>query len=336
MITYGSLASGIGGLDLAIEANFDAKMLWKAEYDKYASQVHDKHWPNITNLHDITEVDWESVEPIDLLTGGYPCQPFSSAGRRKGFDDERNLWPHFAKAIHILRPKYVFLENVSAHLSLGFGQVLGDLAKEGYDAQWGIFAASSVGAPHMRKRLFIFAWNRSYSLEDIFSSKLSEIKYEGNENSKLLPTPLATDYKGSSFNLSVHTHNVLLDLANKNLLLPTPKAPDHKGTSSKDWGTVDVAQALINASLIYAAPFNYGEYQEAIDHWEKLRGEAAPYPLEKKRLNFEFAEWMMGFPIGWTKGHSATQRLKMCGNAVVPQQGAYALSQLIHLKELAK
>ena len=302
MITYGSLASGIGGLDLAIEANFDAKMLWKAEYDKYASQVHDKHWPNITNLHDITEVDWESVEPIDLLTGGYPCQPFSHAGYRKGFDDERNLWPHFAKAIHILRPKYVFLENVSGHLSLGFGQVLGDLAKEGYDAQWGVFAASSVGAPHTRKRLFIFAWDRSDD-EALFALRVR------TRNLAISQFAEENEIEQTDFRL-----------------LPTPVARDAKGVTSRKDGILSALLA-IKRSMPASPVFDFGPYQEGINRWAKIRGNP-PRPLIESYLNPEFVEWMMGFPIGWTEKIARTKRVKALGNAVVSQQGSFALSCL--------
>ena len=157
MLTYGSLASGIGGLDLAIEAVFGATPIWHAEYEKAPSAILERHWPGVPNYHDITKIDWTTLEAPDILCGGYPCQPFSLAGKRKGFDDPRNLWPYFAEAIRILRPRIVVLENVAAHLGLGFDRVLGDLAEAGYDAQWSVLRASDVGAPHRRERVFIVA-----------------------------------------------------------------------------------------------------------------------------------------------------------------------------------
>jgi DNA (cytosine-5)-methyltransferase 1 len=156
----GSLCTGYGGLDMALEKFFNAEMVWCAENDKYASKLIQERF-NKPNLGDIKQIDWAAVEPIDILTAGYPCQPFSHAGHRKGENDERHIWPYIIKAISILRPKYIILENVRGHLSLGFKEVLSDLAKNGYDAKWRVVRASDVGAPHQRARLFIVAYPNS-------------------------------------------------------------------------------------------------------------------------------------------------------------------------------
>jgi DNA (cytosine-5)-methyltransferase 1 len=160
----GSLCTGYGGLDMAVEAYFNAEMVWCAENDKYASKVIEARF-NKLNLGDIKQIDWASIQPIDILTAGYPCQPFSSAGQRKGINDERHIWPYILKGISILRPKYIILENVRGHLSLGFKEVLSDLAKNGYHARWRIVRASDVGAPHQRARLFIIAYSSSEGLQ---------------------------------------------------------------------------------------------------------------------------------------------------------------------------
>jgi len=160
----GSLCTGYGGLDMAVETYFDAEMVWCAENDKYASKVIHERF-NKPNLGDIKQIDWASLEPIDILTAGYPCQPFSHAGQRKGGNDERHIWPHILKGISILRPKYIILENVRGHLSLGFKEVLSDLTEIGYDAKWIIVRASDVGAPHQRARLFILAYPNSQGLQ---------------------------------------------------------------------------------------------------------------------------------------------------------------------------
>jgi DNA (cytosine-5)-methyltransferase 1 len=164
-LKVGSLCTGYGGLDLAVEAYFNAEMIWCAENDKYASKVIEARF-NKPNLNDIKTINWDEVEPIDILTAGYPCQPFSHAGQRKGTEDERHLWPYIIKAISKLRPKYVILENVRGHLSLGFKEVLGDLAQNGYDAKWRIIRASDVGAPHQRARLFIIAYANSNACQE--------------------------------------------------------------------------------------------------------------------------------------------------------------------------
>ena len=152
----GSLCSGYGGLDMAVEAFYGAQTAWMSDIDKSSSLVIDKRW-NLPNLGDLRKVDWSAVEPIDILTAGYPCQPFSNAGQRKGLNDPRHIWPDIKQIVSKLRPAVVILENVRGHLSLGFKEVLQDLTEIGYDAKWTIVRASDVGAPHQRSRLFIIA-----------------------------------------------------------------------------------------------------------------------------------------------------------------------------------
>ena len=156
----GSLFSGIGGLDLGLErAGMD--VIWQSEIDPYACKVLNKHWPTVPNLGNIKEIDWSQVERPDVICGGYPCQPFSTAGKRQGEGDARHLWPWVRECIAELRPRYAVLENVRGHLSLGFGTVLGDLATIGYDTEWQVIPAAAVGAPHRRDRVFIVAYPKS-------------------------------------------------------------------------------------------------------------------------------------------------------------------------------
>ena len=157
-LRIGSLFSGYGGIDVAVQVVFPAaRPAWFVERDAAPAAILAHHWPDTPNFGDITAIDWGTVPPVDILTGGYPCQPFSHAGRRKGEADERHLWPYVREAIRHLRPRYVFLENVAGHRSLGFDQVLGDMAKDGLHAWWTSLRASDIGAPHHRERLFILA-----------------------------------------------------------------------------------------------------------------------------------------------------------------------------------
>jgi DNA (cytosine-5)-methyltransferase 1 len=156
-LTFGSLFSGIGGIDLGFE-RAGMKCLWQSEIDPFAVSILNKRFPNARQLGDIRSIDWGQVEIPDIVCGGYPCQPFSYAGFRKGEQDERNLWPLMLRCISALQPQYVVLENVAGHLTLGFGTVLGDLAQVGYDAEWDCVPASAVGAPHRRDRLFVLAY----------------------------------------------------------------------------------------------------------------------------------------------------------------------------------
>ena len=163
-LRIGSLCTGYGGLDLAVEAHFNAETVWCAEFDKYASEVI-KHHFNVPNYGNIKTINWASMPQIDILTAGYPCQPFSHAGERKGTQDERHLFPYIAEAISNLRPRWVVLENVRGHLSLGLKEVLACLTNLGYDARWEIVRASDVGAPHRRARIFIVAYANSHARE---------------------------------------------------------------------------------------------------------------------------------------------------------------------------
>ena len=152
----GSLFTGIGGFDLGLE-RAGCTIKWQVEHDPYCNRVLRKHWPHVVRYGDIRTVEWALVEPVDLICGGFPCQPVSVAGKRQGTADVRWLWPEFARCLRVLRPRYVLIENVPGLLTNGFGVVLGDLAALGYDAEWDVLSAAAFGAPHLRKRVWIVA-----------------------------------------------------------------------------------------------------------------------------------------------------------------------------------
>lgn len=181
----GSLFSGYGGLDLAVTAVTGAEVAWHCEWEDAPSAILERNFPGVPNYRDVSKVDWSSVEPVDILTGGFPCQDLSLAGKRAGMKDgtRSGLWSEFHKAIDVLRPKLVVIENVRGLLSatahsdvepcpwcLGdepsepalraLGAVLGDLADIGYDAKWTGIRAADAGAPHNRFRVFIIAYPR--------------------------------------------------------------------------------------------------------------------------------------------------------------------------------
>lgn len=156
-LTFGSLFSGIGGLDLGLE-RAGMQCAWQVEIDDYATKVLHKHWPDVTRFRDVQKCGKHNLSRVDCIAGGFPCQDISDAGKQVGIDGERSgLWAHFYRIICELRPRYVVVENVAALLHRGMGRVLGDLAAGGYDAEWQIISAESVGAPHLRERVFIVA-----------------------------------------------------------------------------------------------------------------------------------------------------------------------------------
>jgi DNA (cytosine-5)-methyltransferase 1 len=159
-VRVGGLFSGIGGLELGLEWA-GMQTAWQVERDPYACRVLAKHWPDVPRYDDVTTFQPATAAPVDLLCGGFPCQPHSLAGRRLASGDERDLWGHFARVIREAQPKWVVAENVPGLLSSEggryFGRVLADLAALGFDAEWFCFSAKEVGAPHRRDRVFIVA-----------------------------------------------------------------------------------------------------------------------------------------------------------------------------------
>lgn len=186
-LKIGSLFSGYGGLDLAVTKLTGAEVAWHCEWESAPSAILEKNFPGVPNFHDVSKVDWANVEPVDILTGGFPCQDLSLAGKRAGMKEgtRSGLWSEFYKAIEIIKPRLVVIENVrgllsaTAHSDLeqcawcmgetgdgepalrALGAVLGDLADIGYDARWQGVRAADAGAPHNRFRVFIIAFPRN-------------------------------------------------------------------------------------------------------------------------------------------------------------------------------
>jgi DNA (cytosine-5)-methyltransferase 1 len=192
-LTVGSLFAGIGGIELGLERTGGFRTIWQVENDDYCTKVLEKRWPEVQRFGDVREIGKEMADTdsgrlegtsserkgaddaigdsgkggknipyADLVCGGFPCQPVSHAGKRKGTEDARWLWPEFIRIVRMVRPRYVLVENVPGLLSANDGaamsEILGDLAESGYDAQWNRVGACTVGAPHRRERVFIVAY----------------------------------------------------------------------------------------------------------------------------------------------------------------------------------
>lgn len=157
--TYLSVCSGYGGLDLAVEAITGAEMIAYAEINPASSKIMAARWPGVPNLGDVSRIDWAQHTGVHAIAAGFPCQDISNAGTRKGITGERSgLWSHVAKAVRIVRPRLVFLENVAAIKGRGLDVVAQDLAAIGYDMRWTCVRASDGGAPHHRDRWFAVAY----------------------------------------------------------------------------------------------------------------------------------------------------------------------------------
>ena len=348
----GSLFTGYGGLDLATGGDLQ----WYAEIEPAACKVLAHHYPDVPNLGDITQIDWSTVPPVDIITGGYPCQPFSSAGKRKGKDDERHLWPYVRDAIRTLGPRYAILENVRGHLTLGFADVLADLAEIGFDAEWTVVPASDIGACHQRQRLFIVAYVSNTSSAEwrtaqheylreatgsatesgeragVAADTLSERHdRSGTSEPKSKPQSRWADAQGSSASAPDNNYP-LISTPTAGLGMGGGKRShrfDAKSTSRRSANPAELVDDLANV-------IGWAQYEPAIRRWENILGRPAPDPTVmgatgRPRLNPVFVEWMMGLPEGWVTGHglSPAQCLKMLGNGVVPQQAAHAITHLM-------
>ncbi|MFE0693921.1 DNA cytosine methyltransferase [Streptomyces sp. NPDC058869] len=328
-LRIGSVCSGYRGLDLAVEAVFGGSTVWVADNDPGASRILAHHLPQVPNLGDITTVDWHQAEPVDIYCGGYPCQPFSTAGHRKGTQDARHIWPHIAHSLRVLRPRLAVFENVAGHLSLGFDTVLGDLARIGFDADWCTLRASDVGAAHQRNRLFLLAWPADTSGQGLARRWTAGTASHRDRLAAADPVGLRGDgvgTRGSGRDEPAARRLAASHTAGVGEREPADQAdPFPTGR-----------EARIVSGCRGGRP-DWGPYTEAIERWEAVADRPVPWPVDDLgRLNPPLVEWLMGLPAGWVTdvpGLSRTAQLKALGNGVVPQQAAAALRHLAARQE---
>ena len=201
-MNHASLFSGIGGFDLAAEwAGWNN--VFHCEWNPFGQRVLKYHFPNSISYNDITKTDFTvHANKIDILTGGFPCQPYSSAGKRLGKADERHLFPEMLRAIKEVRPRWVIGENVRGLISwnggLVFDEVCADLESEGYEVQSFIIPASGVNAPHQRYRIWFVAFNSA----NPFSIRLEY----GTKTRQIQRTEAITEKQGGQSSLSIETN----------------------------------------------------------------------------------------------------------------------------------
>ncbi len=301
-LAIGSLCSGYGGLDAGVQSVLGGTVAWHSDIDPGATKILAHHWPDVPNHGDLTTTDWSTVEPVDIITAGWPCQPWSLAGKGKGAQDERAIWPAIANAVRHLRPRYVILENVAAVVVLGeLARAVGDLAGLGHDAQWLCLRASDVGASHGRNRCFIAATDTAHighqragqSRDGWTGPADSSSVAPDTDRDALRDGP---DGQSRSCSAAVAQHDV-------------------------QWGQYEPAIRRWESVLGRCAP--------------------APTELGRtgnSRLSPRFVEWMQGLPSGHVTevpGLSRNEQLKALGNGVVPLQCAAALRMLLNVEEAA-
>ena len=275
-MTHGSLFSGIGGFDLAARwAGWDN--LFNCEIDLFCRTVLKYHFPDAEQYGDIKTTDftvWR--DRIDVLSGGFPCQPFSQAGKRKGTKDDRYLWPEMLGVIRSVRPRWVVGENVIGIVNwskgLVFEQVCSDLEAEGYEVQPFVIPACGVNAPHRRYRTWFVAHRSDARLEDVRQKRQNTVLSGG------IPTPSASEATNYTriYNPASQMGRSLTTLA-VNGMLPTPTARDFKGARTKE-------------ALEKSGRSNKNNLP---DHFARTG--------KTSLLNPRFVTEMMGFPTDWTE-----------------------------------
>ena len=254
MITLGSLASGYGGLEMGVGMATGATTAWLCENDVAPSHLLAMRHPHLHNYGDIKALEW-AEQSVDILTAGYPCTPFSGAGKRGGTEDPRHLWPWIAQGIARSRPPTVLLENVRGHLSLGWDTVLCDLHRLGYDVRWTLLRAADVGAAHNRTRLFAVAADRDAHRWDAptgwpvarITDETLNAPHDGLFGAH--PLPLAENGHvpmwpaGLMIGGVVWEQDALLGTAQYELL-PTPRTSDTNGAGEHGTGGLDLRTAV--------------------------------------------------------------------------------------------
>jgi DNA (cytosine-5)-methyltransferase 1 len=356
--SLGSLCTGYGGLDMAVRGHLGTELAWCADNDKHVSQILAARFPGVSNLGDLTTVDWATVPKVDVVAAGFPCQDISYAGRGAGIrkGTRSGLWYVIADALRLLRPGLVLLENVAALRARGLGQVLGDLATLGYDTNWVCVRASDVGAPHRRERIFIAAANPgSPGLLRAHPPEAAKRSPREPERQGMRPPAAHTDGMQRQRR---RNRDLLAGSPEPATTEPNPAAQHRRAAAAHPqglrhrniWtpGRLGFRPAVVGGAVPGATfqrereghpgpagGVDWGPYGPAIRRWETILGRPAPHPTEtgtrgQPRLNARFVEWMMGLPPGWVTDIPITRtaHMRVLGNGVVPQQALAALREL--------
>jgi len=314
---YGSLCSGVGALDLAVESVFGAKVSWHTEIDKEACKVLTKHWPGVPNYGDITKVVWEDVPEVDVLCAGPPCQPVSVVGTMKGPEDERFLWDEVLEIVGRLRPGWVVLENPSG-IRPFLPAIFLRLAQAGYVGCYGALSAASIGACHLRERWFVLAADPGRARYGFDGGELHEeeepLRYQpedGYQPERDDDRLFVADTDDGLFNLGARG----LDGAQEG------GQPGSRLDGDEPLGVGEVLARMPDGSV--------HDYGPALRRHTAVLGRPHPPFLVKKALNPEFLEWMMMFQQGWLSAATPTAQRRLAGNAVVPPQAETALWALL-------
>lgn len=306
-MTHGSLFSGIGGFDLAAEwAGWENK--FHCEWNEFGQKVLKYYWPNATSYGDITKTDftiWRGK--IDVLTGGFPCQPYSTAGKRLGKEDERHLWPEMLRAIREIQPRYVVGENVPGLINwnggMVFDEVQADLEASGYEVIPFILPAASVNAPHRRERVWFVAYCDCAGLQEAWP----EQQTAGASGSSLQGT--VAHSRSNGFNWSNSQHEINASKGGFNALSDTRE-------SIVDGADTNTSSTGLQGQPISGSTRKIGkESNEQPARFFRTDWEVFPTVSPIHERNDGISDRLSG--ITFPKWRA--EAVKACGNAIVPQ-----------------
>lgn len=354
MITVGSLFSGIGGLELGLEQEGIGTTIWQAEADPFCRRILSEHWPEIP-IYDNVELIDETTERPTILIGGFPCQDVSVAGSKAGLAGHRSgLWYEFLRIIRLLRPPIVVVENVPGLLVRGFDEVLGGLAAERYDAEWRVYGACDVGAPHLRKRLFVVAtqsalpdaerdelrlkWQRQRQQHELQGATVAS--FDGQELAyRFGLRPQGLDRSGSAPTSALGSDPSVADTAGQRFSGGTSGSGWEEGTPAQRHALADGDGGRRESLGIEGPTGHRGEQRERGDEphrrdlpqWPPSPDDVFAWgsvPAEAQPAVCRLAD---GFSPGldWIVGPPRRQALQAYGNAVVPPVAALVGRKLV-------
>ena len=331
MLRYFDTFTGIGGFTLALSNH---ECVGYSEVDKYAIKIYESHYPNHKNYGDITKINTADLPDFDLLVGGFPCQAFSVAGKRKGFDDTRGtLFFDLARILKDKRPRHFIFENVKGLLSHDGGKTLqtifGVLTDLGYEYQWQVLNSKDFGVPQNRERIFIVGHIRGERRPEVFpitgatGASLKELTINQSQGNRVYASSgLSVTLASQAGGLGAKTGLYFIDLSTKQSKLTTEartiQARYHKGYSHRSAETSGVAIPVLTPDRVEKRQNGRrfktnGEPAFTLTSQDK-HGVYDGYKI--RRLTPTECERLQGFPDGWTSGISDTQRYKCLGNAV--------------------
>ena len=305
MTTVGSFCSGYGGLDLAVESFFEAELSWWCDNADTPKHLMATHWPEATAHHDLTKINPHDLEPVDVISAGFPCQPFSLAGYRRGNEDERAI---FCLATDTTRSSEQSQSESTSRLAWQSGRSVSG-------------AVTDSDGERLQRHGTEHELREDRSEEEV-----------GRDNSATANTERwSVQRQRGSDELAGTTRSseqLRRDAA-------ADSGQDAADTQSAERGDtqherVGTPSGSATESGECVSEIEWGDYRPAIERWERVVGRVAPNPVDDDKLSPHFVEWMMGLPRGWVSDHipQRTKALSCLGNGVVPQQAILALHLL--------